>query len=58
VCVALLLVAVRQALLPGVEAREKLGHAKTIARIAAAISGDSRDFSSDTPPHSNLLKPQ
>lgn len=45
VCVALLLVAVRQALLPGTELTERLGHAKTIARIAAAISGDSGDFS-------------
>jgi hypothetical protein len=40
---ALFLVAVRQALLasPG----EKLGQAKTISRIVAAISGDSRQFS-------------
>ena len=44
VCVALLLVAVRQSLLKGTEPTERLGHAKTIARIAAAISGDSRDF--------------
>ena len=44
VCVALLLVAVRQALLTPGEARKKLSHAKTITRIAAAISGDSKDF--------------
>jgi hypothetical protein len=45
VYVALLLVAVRQSLLEGTEPTERLGHAKTIARIAAAISGDSGDFS-------------
>jgi hypothetical protein len=45
VCVALLLVAVRQASLSGAAAGERMGHAKTIARIAAAISGDSGDFS-------------
>ena len=52
VCVALLLVAIRQALLPKAETgescpepkpRDKLGHAKRIARIVAAICGDSED---------------
>jgi hypothetical protein len=42
--VALLLVAVRQALTPGVSSEGKLSHARTIARIAAAISGASEDF--------------
>lgn len=44
VCVALLLVATRQALPPEAVAAERLGHARAIARIAAAISGDSKDF--------------
>jgi hypothetical protein len=44
VSVALLLVAVREALTPGVRDRGKLRHASRIARIVAAISGDSRDF--------------
>ena len=43
VCVALLLVAVRQEL-AGVKTKHKLRHARTIARIAAAISGDSSYF--------------
>jgi len=43
VCVALLLVAICQAP-PKAKAKEKLGHSKTIARVAAAISGDSKDF--------------
>jgi hypothetical protein len=45
VCVALLLVAVRQALDSGAAAG-KLRHAGLISRIAAAISGDSADFAS------------
>jgi hypothetical protein len=49
VCVALLLVAVRQAQLEGAEATEKLGHDKMIARIVAAISGDSSDFTKVLP---------
>jgi hypothetical protein len=49
VCVALLLVAVRQALLDGPRATEKLGHAKMIARIVAAVSGDSCDFTEKLP---------
>jgi hypothetical protein len=44
VSVALLLVAVRQAQLPGAKTGGKLHHAGTIARITAAISGDSTDF--------------
>jgi hypothetical protein len=44
VCVALLLVAVRQALMATAEREGNLRHASTIARIAAAISGDSTDF--------------
>jgi hypothetical protein len=44
VCVALLLVAVRQAQLTGAKTRGKLHHAGTIARIMAAISGGSMDF--------------
>jgi hypothetical protein len=44
VCVAVLLVALRQALMTGAETGGKLHHANTIARIAAAISGDSSDF--------------
>jgi hypothetical protein len=44
VCVALLLVAIRQASLLKDNDMETPGHAKTIARIAAAISGDSKDF--------------
>ena len=42
--VAQLLVAVRQALMTVAEDVGKLRHASTIARIAAAISGDSADF--------------
>src|SRR5579862_5675818 len=42
--VAQLLVAVRQAQLAGVEDLSRLHHAKTIARITAAISGDTKDF--------------
>jgi hypothetical protein len=49
VCAALLLVAVRQALLEGAEATEQLGHAKMIARIVAAVSGDSSDFTKVLP---------
>jgi hypothetical protein len=44
VCIALLLVAVRQAQLPGANTRRKLRHASTIARITAAISEDSAYF--------------
>jgi hypothetical protein len=44
VCVALLLVAIRQASLLKDNDMETPGHAKTIARIAAAISGDSEEF--------------
>lgn len=44
VCVALLLVAVRQAQLSGAQAAGKLPHPSKTARIAAAISGDSTDF--------------
>jgi hypothetical protein len=46
VCVAQLLVAVRQALMPVAANgdKRKPRHASTIARIAAAISGDSCDF--------------
>jgi hypothetical protein len=45
VSAALLLVAVRQALMPPrAEAGSRLRRAGTIARIAAAISGDSSDF--------------
>ena len=48
--VALLLVAVRrQALTPGVDSQGRLSHARTIARIATAISGDSEDFASALP---------
>jgi hypothetical protein len=43
VCVASLLVAVRQEL-AGVKSTHKLRHARTIARIAAAISGNSTYF--------------
>jgi hypothetical protein len=49
VCVALLLVAVRRALMDGAEARGKLRRAGAIARIAGAISGDSRDFAKVLP---------
>jgi hypothetical protein len=43
--VALLLVAARRlALPPGAATQGKLSHARTISRIAAAISGDSEDF--------------
>lgn len=44
VCVALLLVAVRQAQLFGPKAAGKLHHPGRTARIAAAISGKSTDF--------------
>jgi hypothetical protein len=44
VCVALLLVAVHQALLSKDNDTKKPGHAKTVARIAAAISRYSKDF--------------
>jgi hypothetical protein len=44
VCVALLLVAVRQAQLTGAKTGGKLHHVGTIARITAAISGGSMDF--------------
>ncbi|HZR55141.1 MAG TPA: hypothetical protein VFB06_37340 [Streptosporangiaceae bacterium] len=44
VCVALLLVAVRKALMPGAKDRGELRYARTIARIVTAISGDSKDF--------------
>ena len=44
VCVALLLVAVRKGLIPGANASGELRYARTIARIATAISGDSKDF--------------
>jgi len=44
VCVAKLLVAVRQAQLFGAEKVGKLHHPSKTARIAAAISGDSTDF--------------
>jgi hypothetical protein len=44
VCVALLLVAVRQAQLSGEQTVGKLHHPSKTARIAAAISGDSTDF--------------
>ena len=43
-CVALLLVAIRQALLCDAKATKTPGHTKTIAWIAAAISGYSKDF--------------
>jgi hypothetical protein len=49
VCVAQLLVAVRQALIPGAQDVGKLRHASTIARITAAIAGDSRDFAKELP---------
>jgi hypothetical protein len=42
--VALLLVAVRQAQLTGAKTGGRLPRARTIARITAAISGDSTDF--------------
>jgi hypothetical protein len=42
--VALLLVAVRLALMPGADSEGNLRHAGMIARIAAAISADSEDF--------------
>jgi hypothetical protein len=42
--VAQLLVAVRQAQMDGAEDVGRLRHANTIARITAAISGDSKDF--------------
>jgi hypothetical protein len=44
VCVALLLVAVRQAVMDGRQAVGKLQHPRTIARIAVAISEDSDAF--------------
>jgi len=44
VCVALLLVAVRKALMPGAKAGGDLRYSRTIARIVTAISGDSKDF--------------
>lgn len=44
VCVALLLVAVRKALMPGAKAGGELRYPRTIARIVTAISGDSKDF--------------
>jgi hypothetical protein len=44
VSIALLLVAVREALTPDVTDRGKLRHASRISRIVAAISGDSQDF--------------
>jgi hypothetical protein len=49
VCIALLLVAVRQAQLPGAQAAGRLPHASKTARIAAAISGDSTDFATVLP---------
>jgi hypothetical protein len=42
--VAQLLVALRQVQLAGAEDVSRVHHAKTIARITAAISGDSKDF--------------
>ena len=47
--VAQLLVAVRQALMAGNEDVGRLRHADTIARITAAISGDSKDFAKVLP---------
>lgn len=44
VCVALVLVAVRETLMAGAESVGRLRHAGTIARIVAAISGDSKDL--------------
>ena len=44
VCVALLLVTVRRTLIGEARDSDKLSHADAIARIAAAISGDSKDF--------------
>jgi hypothetical protein len=46
--VALLLVAVREAR-DGMKAKGELRRARTIARIAAAISGDSKDFADPLP---------
>ena len=48
VCVAQLLVVIRQAL-AGAEVNGKLRHVGTIARITAAISGDSADIASVLP---------
>lgn len=47
--VAQLLVAVRQAQMPGAEDVGRLPHARMIARITAAISGDSKDFAKVLP---------
>ena len=47
--VAQLLVAVRKALMGGAAEGDKPRHANTIARIAAAISGDSEDFATMLP---------
>lgn len=44
VCVALLLVAVRQGLRPEAAPDAKLRHTRMLARIVTAISGDSKDF--------------
>jgi hypothetical protein len=44
VCIALLLVAVRQAQLHEAKTGGRLPYARMIARIAAAVSGDSADF--------------
>jgi hypothetical protein len=46
VCAGLLLVAVRRALNDGPKAADRLRHARMIARITAAISGDTAHFSS------------
>ena len=48
-CVAQLLIAVRQAQLSGAQAVGKLPHPSKTARIAAAISGDSTDFAKVLP---------
>jgi hypothetical protein len=47
--VAQLLMAVRQALMPGAQDVGRLRHANTIARITAAIFGDSKDFAKVLP---------
>lgn len=49
VCVALLLVAERFAQMPDAKTGGKLRHARVIARITAAISGDSKDFANVLP---------
>ena len=51
--VAQLLVAVRQALMAGTQDAGRLRHADTIARITAAISGDSKDFAKVLPEFSS-----